>query len=278
MNLFGVSYRSICKEYNTCLSVIASIIRNETYKDVPFQKSDLDFTHLIKSKKAKVLEKYPKIEVKTMVNDLKSGIYIIRNKINNKCYVGSSVNIRSRLNAHYNSLLQKKHPNKHLQSAFNLFGNENFEFIPLLNCLSNYNTKLEQWVKDRSNFKCDYNIAINCEAPMLNVKMSDESKEKIRIKAKNRKHTYATKKLLSVLKKDKIKGDNSYRYKLLSNLISSPIGERNPNSKLTEKDVVEIKIYFKNGVKVKDLKGKYNCSQNMLYEIKNGHSWKHIIV
>lgn len=278
MNLLGVSYRSISKEYNTSISVIASIIKKETYKDIPFKKIDLDVKNLIKVREAKVLVNYPKVEINRKVNDLKSGIYIIRNKINNKCYVGSSVKIRTRLNWHYNILLKKEHPNKHLQSAFNLYGTENFEFIPLLNCLPIYNTRLEQWVKDRSNFKCDYNIALNCEAPMLNVKMSDEAKENLRIKATNRKHTDTTKKILSVIKIERIKTDIVYRNKVLSNLVRNPKGERNPNSKLSERDVIQIKTYFKSGLKVKDLIGKYNCSKNMLYEIKNGRNWKHITI
>jgi group I intron endonuclease len=277
MNLLGVSYRSIAKKYSTSISVIASIIRNKTYKDVPFEKVDLDCAHLIKIKRAKVLKQYHKIEINGTVDDMASGVYIIRNKINNKCYVGSSVNIRARLNWHYNILLKGKHPNNHLQSSFNLYLKENFEFIPLLNCPSNYNTKLEQWVKDKSNFKCDYNIAKNCEAPMLGVKMSEKTKESLRIKATNRKHTDKTKKMLSIIKVERIKSDIVYRNKILANIIINPRGESNPNSKLTEKDVVEIKIKFKNGIKVRDLVGKYDCSRNMLYEIKNGHNWKHIL-
>ena len=81
MNLLGVSYRSIAKKYSTSISVIASIIRNKTYKDVPFEKVDLDCAHLIKIKRAKVLKQYHKIEINGTVDDMASGVYIIRNKI-----------------------------------------------------------------------------------------------------------------------------------------------------------------------------------------------------
>jgi group I intron endonuclease len=278
LGLHGVYFSIIADKYKSALSAIANIIRNKTYKDIPFEKMDLDFENLRKIRQAKVLDCYPKNLIIKNVDDLKSGVYIIKNIINDKCYVGSSIKIRERLGWHYNMLLNKKHPNVRLQSAFDLYGKDNFEFIPLLNTKSIYNTKLEQWVLDKSNFKCDYNIATNCESSMLNVKMSEEAKENLRIKATNRKHTIETKKLMSDLKIERIKNDVIYKNKLLSNIISSPIGEKNPNSKLCEKDVIEIKTHFKKGKKVKDLLGKYNCSENMLYEIKNGRNWKHITV
>ena len=56
------------------------------------------------------------------------GIYEIVNITNNNRYIGSSINIRSRKNAHYNQLRKNKHPNPHLQKAFNKYGEVNFCF------------------------------------------------------------------------------------------------------------------------------------------------------
>jgi group I intron endonuclease len=56
------------------------------------------------------------------------GIYEIVNIVNNKRYIGSSINIRNRKNAHYNTLRKNKHPNPHLQKAFNKYGESNFCF------------------------------------------------------------------------------------------------------------------------------------------------------
>jgi group I intron endonuclease len=57
-----------------------------------------------------------------------SGIYIILNKLNLKCYIGSSVNINSRLSKHKYQLKNNKHSNQKLQNAVNKYGLNNFNF------------------------------------------------------------------------------------------------------------------------------------------------------
>lgn len=57
------------------------------------------------------------------------GIYKILNKINNKFYIGSSINIRKRFKEHERCLKLGIHSNKHLQSAWDKYGSNNFEFI-----------------------------------------------------------------------------------------------------------------------------------------------------
>lgn len=48
----------------------------------------------------------------------KSGIYVIKNKINNKVYVGKAINIYRRIKAHITSLNTKdKNENRHLINA-----------------------------------------------------------------------------------------------------------------------------------------------------------------
>jgi|LakMenEpi03Aug12_release.lakeMendotaPanAssembly.Ray.scaffolds.fasta_scaffold64726_6 hypothetical protein len=48
------------------------------------------------------------------------GIYKITNTINNKCYIGQSIDCRKRINAHKHSLYYNKHTNSFLQNAYNL--------------------------------------------------------------------------------------------------------------------------------------------------------------
>jgi group I intron endonuclease len=57
-----------------------------------------------------------------------SGIYKIINKVNGKYYVGSSKNIHVRWRVHKSNLNNNKHPNSHLQNAWNKYGNTLFEF------------------------------------------------------------------------------------------------------------------------------------------------------
>ena len=55
-------------------------------------------------------------------------IYKIENKLNQNLYIGITTNPQIRKNRHFNYLRQNKHPNSHLQSAFNKYGEENFFF------------------------------------------------------------------------------------------------------------------------------------------------------
>ena len=58
----------------------------------------------------------------------KSGIYRIKNKVNNKSYVGSSVNMIRRFSKHRSNLNKDQHENNYLQKEWNKFGKDNFEF------------------------------------------------------------------------------------------------------------------------------------------------------
>ena len=59
---------------------------------------------------------------------MSSGIYQIENKINSKVYIGSSNNIKRRWQKHKALLRHNKHPNSHLQAAWNKYGEDNFIF------------------------------------------------------------------------------------------------------------------------------------------------------
>lgn len=54
--------------------------------------------------------------------------YIIKNLQNDKKYVGITTNPIKRKQEHFNNLKQNKHCNRHLQSAYNLYGESYFEF------------------------------------------------------------------------------------------------------------------------------------------------------
>lgn len=69
-----------------------------------------------------------------MSNFDKSGVYAIRNNINGKLYIGSSLNLRKRRNDHFHLLRINKHFNSHLQSSWDKYGAISFEFIVLECC------------------------------------------------------------------------------------------------------------------------------------------------
>lgn len=58
----------------------------------------------------------------------KCGIYAIENLVNGKLYIGSSVNVNKRKNEHFNKLRKGIHHSRHLQRAFNKYGEISFIF------------------------------------------------------------------------------------------------------------------------------------------------------
>lgn len=126
------------------------------------------------------------------------GIYKITNVTNNKVYIGSSANLKSRKYTHFHALKNNLHVNKHLQSAVIKYGIENFKFevmlyLEKLDCkvklredLLNYeNLELSKYKKEDGSIdqsKC-YNSRIYAESN-LGIKLytpSDETKKKQRI-------------------------------------------------------------------------------------------------
>ena len=90
----------------------------------------------------------------------KSGIYQIRNLINNKIYVGSSKNIQIRFYNHRSKLKNNKHNNTYLQNSYNKYGKENFVYEIIEFCKEYKKIELEQYWIDRLGV-VDKNIGYN---------------------------------------------------------------------------------------------------------------------
>jgi len=71
-----------------------------------------------------------------------SGIYQIRNIINNKVYIGSTSKFKSRKASHFGHLRFGDHSNKYLQNAWNKYGEEKFVF-EILEETENHTSALE---------------------------------------------------------------------------------------------------------------------------------------
>ena len=107
-------------------------------------------------------------------NQNKAGIYMWKNLTNDKCYIGSAVNLPNRLAFYYsfktiiNSLKNSK---SHIYNAILKHGHSNFSFTILEYCEP---SREGFYLK---KFNPEYNISLNPSAPMSGRKHSDESKQ-----------------------------------------------------------------------------------------------------
>lgn len=141
------------------------------------------------------------------------GIYEIKNKINNKVYIGQSKNIEERLKQHMYQLENNK-DSKHLQRAWKKYGEENFEFN-VIETVDNINSLDEReiyWIKYRKSTNREYGYNLReggnrtgfCEETRklmsLSAKnkppISDETRMKLRESNKNRLFSEETKRKL----------------------------------------------------------------------------------
>lgn len=65
---------------------------------------------------------------------MRIGVYAIKNKLNGKCYVGSSKNIKKRFYCHSSFLRRGNHHCAHLQNAYKANGPDAFSMSTVLLC------------------------------------------------------------------------------------------------------------------------------------------------
>jgi group I intron endonuclease len=105
-----------------------------------------------------------------------SGIYAIVNNVNGKRYIGSAVDISHRWDQHVSDLRKGKHKNKHLQSAWNKYGEGSFNFKVIECCDKTALIQREQFYID--TLIPEYNKA-KTAGSMLGFRHTPESKLKI---------------------------------------------------------------------------------------------------
>jgi len=111
----------------------------------------------------------------------KPGAYMILNLLANARYVGSSARtLASRFSSHRWALRHNVHDNKHLQAAWNKYGESAFIFVPLKNCVKGRALEVEKcWYEKfkEAGFPL-YNLRENVES-QLGMHHSEETKRKI---------------------------------------------------------------------------------------------------
>lgn len=198
---------------------------------------------------------------------MSQGIYKIINIVNNKFYIGSSINIEQRWKTHKKELKRGVHHSRHLQNAWNKYGQENFiiEIIEEIVNLEFLLIKEQAYIDDK---KPHYNVLLNVDGtkriftPEARQKMSlakkgkklsDEHKQKIKSSNSGinnymygRKHSIQTKnKISQKLKNRKRKPfTDEHKNKIRKKLIGKKHTWKNGRSKLNYDQILLIKQLF----------------------------------
>ncbi len=211
------------------------------------------------------------------MNKIISGIYVIINTSNNKIYVGSSINIKKRINRHFNELRKNIHNNKHLQNAWNKYG-EGMFIINVLEEVNNSNDllKREQYhinTKNASDLMFGYNLCPNA-SNSLGYKHSEETKEKMCVERKKNSLKYAR------------YGENHWNWnkKLPQNAKNyfrdnhpNYNGDKSPRAKLSNDDVLGIRdLYGAGELSYNNISKIYGVHKRTIGKIVNRERWKHI--
>lgn len=124
------------------------------------------------------------------------GVYVIRNKVSKKFYVGSStMRILKRIWHHISLLRAGKHKNTHLQNSWNKYKEDAFEIIVVRNCNKIECLEIEQRYID---FFIKRGVLFNINP--LASGTPNLSKETIRKRAATMKRKYASGEIISTFK------------------------------------------------------------------------------
>ena len=109
---------------------------------------------------------------------MSSGIYKITNTINEKCYIGSAVDLHRRKAQHWSVLHRGKHHSKYLQNAFNKYGANAFTF-EVLEYVDDPQVLLPAEQHYLDLLQPEYNI-LQVAGSVLGLKHSEETLAKLR--------------------------------------------------------------------------------------------------
>ena len=83
---------------------------------------------------------------------MKNVIYKIRNVVNGKFYVGSTVDSRVRFQTHRRNLKKGKHQSPHMQAAWNKYGEDCFKFevVEVVESSENLLVAEQKWLDEHA--------------------------------------------------------------------------------------------------------------------------------
>lgn len=168
---------------------------------------------------------------------MKNVIYKIRNVVNDKFYVGSTVDSRKRFWAHRKALRLGNHDCTHLQRAWDKYGEDcfKFEIIEQLNSKEELYPAEQKWLDEHFGKPNCYNVSAHADSPMrdaspeIRAKLAEKTKAWLERNGHPRKGHKCTPEeiaLSSERRKGKCAGSDHYLYgKTVSEETRKKIGD-----------------------------------------------------
>ena len=125
-------------------------------------------------------------------------IYLIKNKTTEKIYVGStSRGLKARSWYHISALRRNKHHNKHLQRAWNKYGEQDFFFkeIESVNEKDSLLLREQYWMDFYKSYEIGYNMCRDVFQSRIGLKASPETLKKMSESMSKEKHPLWGKKM-----------------------------------------------------------------------------------
>lgn len=149
------------------------------------------------------------------------GIYKIQSKkFKDRCYIGSASNTKRRWTVHLCNLRKNKHHSPKLQHHYNKYGEEDLEFIVIIECDKNDLLKHEQYFLDsfkpyfnicmqagsRQGTKMPPEVVLRLSQAKKGTKLSEEHKRKCSESLKGHKTSEETKRKIGLANSIALKG------------------------------------------------------------------------
>lgn len=178
-----------------------------------------------------------------------------------KFYIGRSKDLRKRMSRHLWELKNNSHPNIILQRCFNKYGKDSLGLVILEVFDSDDKLiKIEKWYLDKY-FKTDGNINLipHAYGGHVSGKLHHNFGKRASQKTRNK---------MSLSSLGKNKGKNNGMF--------GKFGRLHHNSKLNEKQVIEILQLGKNGMAQRKIAKRYGVSRGAIVGVLSRKTWPHI--